>query len=357
MKKMLILAAALLMAGTVGFAALTEKDLTPAAIQKTITATPAAKRQGVARQVLEAIAAQPIDDGAKVQALVSASRALLQGGGSIAIIAEIFNTIPVAYLQSVSELLAKENFDQKANGMTDEQYDAFCSKVVSSAAKYIEASGSDSPAVRISILSATFTAASSDPDRTRPKMIAALPPAMQAAAETFVLASEKGDRETLAAASGVDEVADASSDPDREKVAEIPAAAPAATPAAASAAVVAADPATTDEPEVAPAAPAAATPAMEPESDYLNPEPPPATPDAEDGEDAEAKVPLLSRFADDVLGIAIDTGISTLYNWDGNVLLPPLINFEPVPELIPGEMVPAGFFAPPPSPGYGNQGI
>lgn len=358
MKKMMILTAALLLFGTVGRAALTEKDLTPAAIQKAIVATPVAKRQAMARQVIEAIAAQPADAEAKVQSLVSASRALLQGGGSIAIIAELFNTIPVEYLQSVAELLARENFDQKANSMTDEQFDTFCAKVVSGASKYIEAAGSDSPAVRISILAATFSVASSDPDRTRPKMIAVLPPAMQAAATTFVFASEQGDRETIAAAAGVDEVAETAADPDTDKVEQ----AVTETAAPAGAAVVAVDPAESDD-----AADGIITdpPALTPESDYLEPTPPAvaATPAADEAEDVpDVKVPLLSRFADDVLGIAIDTSAAALYDWDGTTLLPPTITVDAVPELIPGEMVPAGTLTPPevefiPSPGYGNQEI
>lgn len=386
MKKMLILAAALLLGGAFAHAALTEKDLTPSAIQKTIAATPVAGRQTAARQILEAIAAQPMDDTAKAQALLSASRALIQGGGSIAIIAELFNSIPVAYLQSVAERLARENFDQQVNGMTDEQYDTFCAKVVSGASKYIEASGTDSPAVRISILAATFSAASSDPERTRPQMIAALPPAMQAAAATFVLASEQGDRDVIAAAAGVDEVAESVSDPDADKVVEVKQEAPAEEPAAeaapaeeavaesaAAATVVAAvDPAIEDDP--ADEAPVNQTvPAMEPEADYLEPAPPPATSDAaESGDEAPAvKVPLLSRFADDALGAALDAHMTTLYAWDAGDILPPTIDFDPVPELIPGEMTPAGFQAPMieedsdeppvapepiiPSPPYGNQ--
>lgn len=344
MKKMLVLAAVILFAGSAVHAALTEKDLTPAAIQKTITATPAANRQAVAKQIIEAISAQPMEADAKVQTLLSASRALLQGGGSIAIIAELFNTIPVEYLQSVAELLARENFGQAANGMTDAQFDAFCSKVVSSASQYIEVSGTDSPTVRVSILVATFTSASSDPERTRPQLIAALPTAMQAAATTFVLASEQGNREDLAAAAGVDEVAAETTDPDTDKIA---------------------GPTVTAKDEANPAA--QTEPAMEAEKDYLEPTPPPSSSDAAAAaeETPDVKVPLLSRFSHDVLGIALDTNLTSIYAWDANAPVPPTVNFEAVPELVPGEMFPAGQMAVTPypdweeeyipSPGYGNQ--
>lgn len=334
MKKMLVLAAMILLAGSAVHAALTEKDLTPAAIQKTITATPAANRQAVAKQIIEAISAQPMEADAKAKALLSASRAMLQGGGSVAIIAELFNTIPVEYLQSVAELLARENFGQTANGMSDAQFDAFCSKVVSSAANYIEVSGADSPAVRISILVATFSTASSNPERTRPQLIATLPPAMQAAATTFVLASEQGNREDIAAAAGLDEVAAKTADPDADKIA--------------GPTVVAKD-------EANPAA--QTTPAMEPEDDYLEPTPPSAAAGAAGEEVPDVKVPLLARFADDALGIALEMKMAAVYSWEGNAPLPPTINYDPIPELVPGEIGPAGQAAPLPSPSYGNQSI
>ena len=204
MKQLTLLAAALL-AGSL-CAALTPADLTPEAIAPAIAAKPETQRQAYAREVLQAIAASPADDAAKTQALTSASRALISGAGraqGIAVIAEIFNTVPVAQLQGVADLLGDVNFGQAVNGFTDAQYDDFCAKVVGSASRYIESSGTDSPAVRMSILAATFAKASSDADRTRPKLIAALPTSVQAAAATYVAASEQGNREVIAAATGV----------------------------------------------------------------------------------------------------------------------------------------------------------
>ena len=186
--KQLTLVAAALLAGSL-CAALTQADLTPEAIAPAIAAQPEAQRQAYAREVLQAIAASPSDDAAKTQALTSASRALISGAGKaqgVAVIAEIFNTVPIAQLQGVADLLAEVNFGQAVNGFTDAQYDDFCAKVVGSAARYIEASGTDSPAVRMSILAATFAKASADPDRTRPKLIAALPASVQTAAATYM---------------------------------------------------------------------------------------------------------------------------------------------------------------------------
>lgn len=350
MKKLWILMTAVALLGSgVAMAALTEADLAPTRIASAIKAKPANERQALAKQILEAIAAQPTDEETKTQQLITAARVLISSGNSVGMIAEVFNSIPVAYLQPVAETLGTVNFDQQTNGMNDAQYDAFCSKVVSSASRYIEASGTDSPTVRISILAATFSRASSDPERTRPAMIAALPPAMQAAAATYITASEQNNREVIAAAAGVDEVAATPADPNANSVvaaATAETAAPAAAPAAAQ--QVAAN-------EAAPA----------PERQEVPVEPlPTTTPTAtEKGEVAEVKVPLLSRFSTDVLGITVDTMGAAMYDWEQPTLLPPsVVDYAAQPE----QMVGAGEFGTtgqprptdvilPPSPTYGNQ--
>lgn len=325
---MVAMMAAVLVSG--GAYALTEADLTEAKIQAAMAAKPAAQRQAFARQVLEAVAARPTDEASKAGELLMAARALLTAGGSIGTISEIFNTVPVEHLQAVAELLGSENFEQTSNRMSDAQYDAFCAKVVSAASRYIEASGSDSPTVRMSILAATFSKNSTDPERTRPQMIAALPPAMQAAAATYIEASEWGNLEVLAAASGVDEVTETPPDPGAERVVT----------------VAAAD----EEGEI------------KPESDYLEPQPPKAEvagkKEAEE-ETPSAKVPILARFATDVTGLTMDTMFSAMYDWEQpSLMLPTMIN-----ATSPEQMVGAGEFGlanqvrpmDPPSPSYGNQ--
>ncbi len=345
MQKMMCLAAAILLGAGVACAALTEADLTPEKVVAAMKAQPANARRAYARQVLEAVAARPADDAAKVQALTTASRALLSGGGSIGVIADIFNTVPVEHLQGVADLLAKENFDQKVNGMTDEQFDAFCKKVVSVASREIEASGSDSPAVRMSILAATFTKASSNPDRTRPQMVAALPAAVQAAAATYITASESGNREVIAAAAGVDEVAETPADPDAKRVVK---AEQKKTDAVSQETVSAAEePKAADKPKA--------------EAAYLEPKPP-ANAKGEPSAEAEVdvKVPLLSRFADDVLGITIDTMEASMYDWESPGLLPPTVAPTGALDVEAGvdSTTPEGTPRPlpvKPSPTYGNQ--
>lgn len=346
MKKLWILMTVVALLGSgVAVAALTEADLAPARIAAAIKAKPANERQALAKQILEAIAAQPTDDESKTQQLITASRVLISSGNSVGMIAEVFNSVPIAYLQPVAETLGKANFDQQANKMTDAQFDAFCAKVVSSASRYIEASGTDSPTVRISILAATFSSASSDPERTRPAMIAALPAAMQAAASTYIAASEQGNREVIAAAAGVDEVAETPADPNTGNIV-----APAAVGAAAT--------------ELAPEQ-TAGSPTLEPQEVPVAPLPTTTTAAAE-GETAEpreVKVPLLSRFSTDVLGLTIDTMSSAMYDWENPTLLPPtVVDYAAQPE----QMIGAGEFGVanlprptdvilPPSPTYGNQ--
>lgn len=358
MKRILLLVAvALAGAGSV-CAALTEADLAPGAVNRAIAAKPAAERQAFAREVLGAVAAQPIDDAAKTQALVRASRALIEGAGpqTVNVIAEVFNSVPVAQLPGVADLLAN-NFDQKAHGLTAEAYDRLASSIVKSASQYIEASGTDSPAVRIGILAATFSKASEDPARTRPLVIAALPAAVQAAATAYVGAAEQGNREMIAAAAGVDAVEPTPADPDAASVVA-PAAAAAASTASAT---PAADPAVVASPGA--------------EADYLRPQPPAGMADTAAGEGgketAEVKVPLLFRFASDNLGLTFDAMRAASYDWalvDDPVSVPR----DPVVPTLPGfgNLAEVGTldqpFAvgqsprppvrlPAPSPSYGNQ--
>lgn len=358
MKKMWILMTAVALLGSgVALAALTEADLAPTRIAAAIKAKPANERQALAKQILEAIAAQPTDEETKTQQLITAARVLISSGNSIGMIAEVFNSIPMEYLQPVAETLGKANFDQQANNMTDAQFDTFCAKVVSSASRYIEASGTDSPTVRISILAATFSSASSDPERTRPAMIAALPASMQAAAATYIAASEQGNREVLAAATGVDEVAETPADPNTGNII-----APAAVDAAATEPVPEQTPGSpTLEPQEVPVAP---LPTSSAAAETAQNEPAP-----------EVKVPLLSRFSTDVLGLTIDTMGSAMYDWEDPTLLPPtVVDYGTAPE----QMIGVGEFGisnlprptntvmpqnpdfseiVDPSPGYPNQGI
>lgn len=327
MKKMMLLAVAALFGAGIVCAALTATDLTPKAIRTAIAAKPVNQRQDYARQIIEAVAATPQDETAKTQALTSTARALIAGartGGALGIIAEVYNSVPIANLQGVSDLLAINNFGQKLNGMSDEQFNAFATRLVSAASKYIEASGTDSPTLRISILAAAFTKASEDPERTREALIAALPATMQAAAATYIPASENNNAEVLAAAAGVDAVEPTPADPDAASVVQPQAAAPetAAAPQA-DAAGAEPDAETPAVAEATPAAPAQELPleedeAPKAETDYLTPDPagirtvdtdPAAEPEA-------AKVPLIARLVSDIQGSTLDAMNMAMYEWD-----------------------------------------
>lgn len=367
MKQSLALAAVLLLGfGSVG-AALTPADLAPEAIRTNIAAQPAAQRQAYAREVLQAIAASPADAAAKTQALTSASRALIAGAGAdqgIAIIAEIYNSIPMENLPAVADLLATANFGQAVNGFSDEQFDAFCSKLVKGASEYIEASGTDSPTARVGVLVASFAKASSDAKRTAPALLAQVPESLRAAVTLAANATLDKNTEVLAAATGVDEIADVPADPDSDNVVQA-----AQAQAAAATAQSPAQPA----PEAQPAAqPAPETPdgtvtTMKAESAYLEDRPAILGEDgaaADSGEPAvEVQVPLLSRFSTDVLGLTLDAMSAAMYDWDTGAPLPATLPGLGTPDPIAGigQQIPENFPRPRPiwnpSPSYGNQEI
>lgn len=346
MNKVMLLAVSALFSAGVVCAALTAADLTPQAIRTATAALQPKQRQDYARQIIEAVAARPEDETAKTQALTTTARALIAGarsGGALAVIAEIFNSTPVTNLQGVSDLLATNNFGQKLNGMSDEQFDAFATKLIASASEYIIASGTDSPTLRVSILAAAFSKASTNPERTRSALIAALPASMQAAAGTYIAASESNNANVIAAAAGVDAVEPTPADPDAGNVVQPKAEPTAATPA-----------------EDLPTAPAAQT-------DYLEPEPAATVTATDPAGDPEAKVPLIARLSTDVQGMTLDAMHMTIYEWDAvdpdHRAEDPHIGSLPglgAPDATPGEAAPntpaiRPEFLPDPSPSYGNQ--
>ncbi len=305
MKRMLLLAAVLLGVTTVQ-AALSTSDLMPEAVAARIAATPKAARANAVAEILAALDAMPMSEEEKTEAFITMTRVLLSAGGTTEVLAEIYNSMPVAYLPAVSAILAEADFQQAVNGMDDEQYNELCEIIVKSTSEYIEASGTDAPAVRIGILVATFVQGSSNPSVTYERALAVVPEAMQAAAETYVAAVTSGKTDVLAAAAGVDLIAETPvEDPDANRVFS--------------------------------------------EDDAF----------AED-DDTGVRVPLLTRYADDVLAITIDTQISTMYDWEseceiGNAL-PTLAFFELENVYEVDGRVPYGAGAVPmPSPTYANQ--
>lgn len=366
MKKMMLLAVAALFGAGVVCAALTANDLTPKAVRTKVAAMPTSQRQDYARQILDAVAAVPQDEASKTQSLTTTARALIAGarsGGAVGIIAEVYNTVPVANLQGVADLLSTNNFGQKLNGMTDAQFDTFATRLVSTGAKYIQASGTDSPTLRISIMVASFSKASSDPDRTREKLIAALPTTMQAAATTYIAASEANNNDVIAAAAGVDVVEPTPADPDAGNVVQPTETAEAPAEEAPAEAVAVAD--------KAPAVVEDVKPTLEARTDYLEPEPANKVrvADVDPASDPEAKVPLIARLVSDIQGQTLDAMHMAMYEWDA--IDPAERIDDPVMSALPGlgsvlavpgeaepahpEQLPTWDILPEPSVPYGNQ--
>lgn len=345
MKKMMLLAFLALFGVSIASAALTAKDLTPKAIRTAVAAKPTAQRQEYARQMIDAVAAIPQDEEARTKALTTTVRALIAGsrtGGGMGVIIEAFNTIPVTNLQGVSDLLARNNFGQKLNGMTDEQYDAFAVRVVTTGARYIQSSGTDSPTLRISILVATFVKSSSELLRTRPKLIGALPTMMQEPATAFILASEANNVDVIAAAAGVDEVTPTPEDPDADDVVQPKDESTTATAENADEASAESADATDGETTISNDDTAATTAedvtdvsAEDDVSDNGEGEgQAPVVTDIDPASDPEAQVPLLGRLVQDVLGQTIDAMRAATYEWD--TIEPSKRHDDPVISVLPG---------------------
>ena len=293
MKRIILAITAVFLGAGIVFAALSEADLEPAVIRARVTALAPEERPAYAKQVLEAIAALPIDDEEKTKKLARAARALIAGADEMAghIIAEIFNTVPMPYLVAVSNLL-KSNFGQEANGLTDDQFDQLAKTIVKRSSEYIQTSGTDSPALRMSVVAATFVGASTNPQRTQEAVVAEMPDTVQPVADTYIQAVVDDNRELISAASGEESVEPTPDDPDADHIVQ------------------------GDNGDEAPAA----------ETDYLDS----ATATRQGGSavgniarrpgvqggPVVAQVPLLSRSADDLLGIVTDVQSAATYDWD-----------------------------------------
>ncbi len=370
MSKWMVLTMCAVLGMGVAQAAITAGDLTPEALQEAVAGKSREEQRAAVKQALEAIGSSSMDSTEKLEALVTAARVFIREGKTADVIAEVFNSMPIEYLPAVANLLAENNFAQEIqmnNGKpwTNKQFDDFAEALVKSVSSYIEVSGTDSPALRTSILAATFVKASTEPERTQAKVIPVLPASMQAAAATYINAQLNGNLQVIAEAAGVDSVEQTPAvDPNADQVVVVEQ--PAETAPAADTA--AADAAAETAPAEAPAAEAEGVPPTE--LDYLASPDPAATDADEAAEDAaasetpEAKVPMLARYSTDVLGIAMDTAISTMYDWEaddpfGNILpSQPGFGLEPIAGL--DEQIPSGAASLPtvrplPSPGYGNQ--
>lgn len=400
MKKMMLLAMIALFGAGIICAAITVADLEPKAIRTATAALPKNQRQDYARQIIEAVAAQPTDEVTKTQQLTSTARALIAGartGGALGVIAEIFNTTPITNLQAVADLLSTNNFGQKLNGMTNQQFNTFATKLIKGASEYIMATGTDSPTLRISILVAAFTKASEEEEITRGLLIAALPESMRAAAATYITASEQNNIAVIAAAAGVDAVEATPADPDADNVvkpeetttastddaatdadpaaetsAETPAEDSAETPAPEAPADAEATPVDTpaetpvNDPAETPAAEVVDTPAETPVNDPANDVAPAVVSEDPAASDGDAKVPLLARVSNDVIGQTLDAMHVSVYDWDAIApearLEDPMIGTLPgvgPTYVVPGDVAPNTPVLPTPlptpSPAYGNQ--
>lgn len=344
MKRMMLLAATLLLGvWSVRAAVLTEADLTPAAISRTVQATAENQRLAYARQVMVSIGAFPGEATAKTQRLASAARALIRGAGSkqgVAMISEIYASAPLENLQGLSDLLADNGFGQVENKLDDAQYNAFCTQVVKTASDYIAKSGADAPDVRVATLVDAFSKGSEKPAATRESLMAALPAGYVNAVQQYNRAAAAGETRTFVAErAGVEAVAATPDDPDAGKV-------------------------------VMERTKSAQEEVTEEYLERTSPEVEDVAPDSSETVPAPAdvQVPLLARYVTDVLGLTQDAMDDSLmqvwYEWETHPATLPGRPFQyetglPISVGI-DEQIPASFPRPrplPPSPLYRNQRI
>lgn len=285
-----------LMASGVAFAQqMTEADLTREAINKTMSEASPAERREEARKIIAAIEAMDIDDEAKVNMLISASRAMISGsksGNAIGVMAEIYARVSVKHLVAVSSSLMEAGFGQKDNGLTDEQMTTFISTVLKSASDYLVNAGCDAPSARAGIMTAAFIGAAENTEAATAAANDALNPNIRTAAMTYANDILAGSTSLIAQGAGVDEdfTAKPEVDPDQDHITVVEIDDPTAT---------AETPDFSEE--------------VEDDADEI----------AEDiadtpyeADDSDVKVPLISRFSNDIEGIVSDTMASTLYDWE-----------------------------------------
>ncbi len=215
----MLLMAALLLGINVAQAQMVATDVQPDAVTATMATLPREERAAYTKTVIEAVASQNLAPEEKTAALITIARALIASGRTTAVMAEVFASMPIEYLPAVARTLGQTNFAQALNQMNDADYDRLSQRLVKAISEHIIASSADAPAVRCGIAAATFVRASSNSDRTREPVIAALPPAIAAAAIVYMDAELAENDTALAAAAGVDNVEAAPEiDPDADNV-------------------------------------------------------------------------------------------------------------------------------------------
>ncbi len=285
MKKLPIFALvlSLMVAGDAYAQQMTEADLTRAAIHKSIaTKAPKARREAV-RNVIAAIEALDIDDTEKIEKLITASRAMISAskdGNAVGVIAEIYTRISIEYLPAVSSMLMETGFGQKDNGLTDEQMSTFIKVVLKSCTDYMVSAGCDAPAARAGIMTAAFVGAAENQEMATLAANEALNKNIRTAALAYSEDLLKGSTTLLSEGSGVAEFGEKPAvDPDKDHIVSYN---------------------KTKEEAVREGAHAVEHPRTGSDDESLE----------------QMKVPLISRFANDVSGIVSDTMASTVYDWE-----------------------------------------
>ncbi len=127
-----------------------------------------------AQKVIRASAKLPAEPSEKSATLVRSAVGLIGGVSGVTkqqVIAEVFAGVPIEYLPTVTEELAKR-FDQEYNKLTDEQYESFASETLALATK--RNASTDVPSVRNTFVVLAFLRGAKAPE-LKNRLIAKLP--------------------------------------------------------------------------------------------------------------------------------------------------------------------------------------
>ncbi len=158
-------------------------------------------------RLLKAIARMPVSPDAKAAAFVKAAVACIRdtsGELKNRVIAEVFAVVPVEFLPTVTDELAKR-FNQEHNKLSDADYEAIAIAAVTAAVA--RNALTDEPSVRNAFVLAAFLRGAKNREALEPKLLALLPDArMRELVASWLKPAIEGNYEALLAAAAAEDL-------------------------------------------------------------------------------------------------------------------------------------------------------
>ncbi len=191
-------------------APVTAESVTPAAIRAEMAKLDPAQRADYAKKMMSIISTLPIPPEEKAQIIGDAAVTLVAAAGATAkadVITAIFSGVPLDYIGVVADRLAP-GFDQKKNALSNEAYDDFAERVISSAEARLKADRADMPIARLTVITSLFIRGSADPERATNEYINYLPKdeSLRNTVKSWLPDLVRGDYSKIAAIGGLKEL-------------------------------------------------------------------------------------------------------------------------------------------------------